>query len=296
MVIRTVLVSGLVMAAGAMAQPPDSPHGRGPGPRVVGAMAGMPGRAVKNAPFSADIVTESTQTLADGSHIKRTNTVKVYRDSEGRTRREQSLGNLSGLTAGSNGQSQVAFISDPVAGASYALDLTNRTATKSTMHQGGRGPGGPGQRGPGGPPNGAAPRGRPAPPADGQAGQGPQMGRFGGQGGPGVPGGRGRNRQNVRTESLGKQNIEGVLAEGTRTTMTIPAGEIGNEQPLAVVDETWYSSELQAVVLRKHSDPRQGETTTRYMNVSRSEPARIMFEPPADFKLSEPGRGRAAKQ
>jgi len=290
MVIRTVVLSGLVMAAGAMAQPPDALHGRGPGgpgPRMIGAMPGMQGRAVKNAPFSADIVTETTQTLADGSHIKRSSTVKVYRDSEGRTRREQSLGNLNGLTAGSGGaRSQVAFISDPVAGASYALDLTNRTATKSTMHQGQRGPG---SRGPGAPPDGAAPRVRP----DGQQGQngqqaqGPEVGRFGG---------RGRNRQNVRTESLGKQNIEGVLAEGTRTTMTIPAGEIGNEQPLQVVDETWYSSELQAVVLRKHSDPRQGETTTRYMNVSRTEPSRIMFEPPADFKLSEPGRGRAPKQ
>jgi hypothetical protein len=288
MVIRTVVLSGLVMAAGAMAQPPEGPHGRGPGgpggpgPRMVGAMPGMQGRAVKNAPFAADVVTETTQTLADGSHIKRTNTVKVYRDSEGRTRREQSLGNLNGLTAGSGAsQSQVAFIADPVAGASYALDLTNRTATKSTMHQGGRGPG---LRGPGAPPDGAAPRVRPAPPADGQSARGPQAGRFG------------HNRQNVRTESLGKQNVEGVLADGTRTTMTIPAGEIGNEQPLQVVDETWYSSELQTVVLRKHTDPRSGESVTRYMNVSRTEPSRILFEPPADFKLSDPGRGRASKQ
>ena len=35
---------------------------------------------------------------------------------------------------------------------------------------------------------------------------------------------------NAKTESLGKQNIGGVEAEGTKTTVTIPAGEIGNER------------------------------------------------------------------
>jgi len=105
---------------------------------------------------------------------------------------------------------------------------------------------------------------------------------------------RGRNGQNVKTESLGKQMIEGVQAEGTRTTMSIPAGQIGNEQPIQVVTETWYSPELQTVVLRKRSDPRSGETVTRYANISRAEPPRTFFEVPADFKMAERGgRGRA---
>ena len=78
--------------------------------------------------------------------------------------------------------------------------------------------------------------------------------------------------------------------------MTIPAGQIGNEQPLQVVTETWYSPELQTVVLRKRSDPRSGDTVTRYMNVSRTEPPRTMFEPPADFKISETGHPQWQRQ
>jgi len=79
------------------------------------------------------------------------------------------------------------------------------------------------------------------------------------------------NDQNFKTESLGKQTIEGVQADGRRTTMTIPAGQMGNEQPIQIVTETWYSADLQTVVLSKHSDPRNGDTVTKLMNVSRSE-------------------------
>jgi hypothetical protein len=61
-----------------------------------------------------------------------------------------------------------------------------------------------------------------------------------------------------------------VVAEGTRTTMTIPAGAIGNEQPIQVVTERRYSPELRTVVLSKRSDPLSGKTTTRLANLSRA--------------------------
>ena len=273
---RMTLIGALVLGAGLNAQPPGRGGGLGgPGGRFIGAEAGMPGRVVKNAPYSAEIVTETTQALPDGNRIKQSSTVRVYRDSEGRTRREQSLNNLNGLAPNSS-LPQVAFIHDPVGSASYALDLTKRTATKSGM---GRGPWG-GQGGNGGPsPMGR--RGDSGTPAPDAVGPRPMM--------------RGRANQNVKTESLGRQMIEGVQADGTRTTLSIPAGQIGNEQPIQVVTETWYSPELQTVVLRKRSDPRSGETVTRYTNVSRAEPPRTLFEVPADFKMSEisrPGRSR----
>src|SRR5262249_21143634 len=90
-----------------------------------------------------------------------------------------------------------------------------------------------------------------------------------------------------KTESLGTQTIEGVSAEGTRTTLTIPAGEIGNTLPIEVVDETWYSPELQITVMTKHRDPRSGENTYRLTNINRSEPDRSLFEVPADYTVSE---------
>jgi hypothetical protein len=90
-------------------------------------------------------------------------------------------------------------------------------------------------------------------------------------------------------ESLGRQTIEGVQAEGSRTTVTIPAGAIGNERPIQVVSERWYSPELQTLVMTRHSDPRFGETTYRLTNVSRSEPDHSLFEVPAGYKITDRG-------
>ena len=275
MSIRAIFIVGVTLVAAANAQQGrgrGGPGGPGPGPgaRFVGAEVGMTGRVVKNAPFSADIVTEATQVLPDGNRIKQSSTVRYYRDSEGRTRREQSLENLNRLAPNSN-LPQVAFVHDPVAGATYALNLDKRTYTK-TGRMGARAA------------EGGAEGARPM----------PRMSR--GPGGPPPPDGQPRpTRQNVKTESLGRQLVEGVPADGSRTTMTIPAGAIGNENPIQVVTETWYSPELQAYVLRKRSDPRSGDSVTRYTNIIRSEPGRTLFEPPADFKAIEM-RGPRMKQ
>jgi hypothetical protein len=216
-------------------------------------------------------VTETTQTLPDGNRIRQTNSSHYYRDSDGRTRREQSLGSLNGLAANSN-LPRAVFINDPVAHTNYALNPADKTARKSSWNP---------------------PQGRGARPAD-ASGDRPMPRREGVAAGQdaAVPGrGMRRGGQNVKTESLGRQSIEGVPADGTRTTMTIPAGQIGNEQPIQIVSETWYSPELQTVVLSKRSDPRSGETTFRLTNVSRGEPPRTLFEPPADFVVTESARG-----
>ena len=130
---RILTVGLLALAAGAQAQP----QGRGPANwRLVGAEAGRPGPVVKNAPFSADITTETTVALADGNHIRQTSSLRVYRDNEGRTRREQSLNNVGGLVSNPN-LPPVVFLNDPVAGVNYALIPSSRTGTRSAS--GGRG-------------------------------------------------------------------------------------------------------------------------------------------------------------
>src|SRR5207249_9818645 len=85
----------------------------------------------------------------------------------------------------------------------------------------------------------------------------------------------------LKTESLGTQTINSVTAQGTRYTRTIPAGQIGNEQPIIIVSERWYSPDLQIVVMSKRSDPRFGETTYQLTNLQRSEPAASLFQVPA---------------
>src|ERR1044071_3539422 len=201
---------GMLTVAAVCAQP-GPPPGRGPGgARFLGGEPGMPGRVVKNAPYSAEIVTETTQTLPDGNRIRQTSSSHYYRDSEGRTRREQSLNSLNGLAPNSN-LPRAVFINDPVSHTNYALNQTEKTASKSTWNP-------PQGRGLGGGP-------RPA----GVSGDGPGPRRQAEPGQEAAVQGRGmrRSSQNVKTESLGRQSIEGVLADGTRTTMTIPAGHIG---------------------------------------------------------------------
>jgi hypothetical protein len=90
-----------------------------------------------------------------------------------------------------------------------------------------------------------------------------------------------------RTETLGQQMVGGVPAEGTRTTMTIPAGAIGNERPIEIVDEQWYSPDLQMMVMTVHDDPRFGRSVYQVTNINRSEPASSLFEVPSDYRRVE---------
>ncbi|HUI55815.1 MAG TPA: hypothetical protein VLY04_12640 [Bryobacteraceae bacterium] len=245
-----ILVAGLlVLAAGVYAQEPG--RGRPGNWRFIGAEAGRPGPVVKNAPFSADVTTETTQVLADGNRIHRTSSQRLYRDSEGRTRREQSLESLGGLASNAN-LPPVVFINDPVAGVDYALSPASRTTTKTV-------------------------RGNPPQLPGNAPGPGRRMARIQSA----------ENPRTVKNEALGRQTIEGVAADGTRNTTIIPAGQVGNEQPIQIVTEAWYSPDLHVAVLIKRSDPRTGDTITRYTNINRSEPPHSLFEVPADYKISE---------
>jgi len=282
MLIQKVLIGVLAVAA-ANAQAPDPARGRGrfgnsPAPifdgsaRFLGAEPGRPGRVVKNAPYSADVITETTQVLPDGNHIRQISTVHVSRDSEGRTRSEQSLHTLGGLAPNAN-LPQVVFINDPVTSTNYALNPASRSATKSTWNR--------------------------SAVADRPMMRRPESGAIPNASNTVRGYRRGGTDPNLKTESLGRQTIEGLAADGTRTTQTILAGQIGNEQPIQVVTEIWYSPDLQTVVLSKRTDPRTGESVTRLASVSRSEPPHALFEVPPDFKVTEtagrPSRAAGAK-
>ncbi len=228
------------------------------------------GATVKNAPYSAQSVTETTQTLGDGNRIHRKTSSNLYRDSEGRTRHEESLGAIGPYTA-SPEPAQSIFINDPVANTNLILDTRNKTVRKlpapKMIGMMGAGAGGPG-------------------PVIAQRMQIADVGaenatiRILGQ----APM---TDDKNLQKESLGTQTIEGVLAEGTRTTVTIAAGAIGNDQPILIVSERWYSPELKTVVMSKRNDPRMGETVYRLTNINRSEPAASLFQAPPDYTVAD---------
>lgn len=89
------------------------------------------------------------------------------------------------------------------------------------------------------------------------------------------------------TESLGQQTIEGVAAEGKRTTTTIPAAAMGNQRPITTVIEEWFSPELQVTILSSTKDPRLGETTYRLTNIQRTEPPATLFTVPTDYTVKD---------
>ena len=268
---------------------------------VERAKVAVESRVTPGAPYSANAITESLQLLSDGNRISRKTTTRIYRDSEGRTRREQ----LS-----PDGQPQSVSISDPVAGTTFILHPTDRTASRTNVmlrmpsietattaagsvytvrtREAGSSVGGS-------EPSADAKRKREAETLAASGSPGAHAGTaiypasgavaLVGEGGvfTFAPSGV------TNKEDLGQQTIEGVIATGTRTTTTIPAGSIGNEQPIVIVSEQWFSSELQVLIMTKHSDPRTGETSYRLSNVVQTEPARTLFEVPGDYKIQESG-------
>jgi hypothetical protein len=233
------------------------------------------GPTVKGAPYSAQAVNEMVQELADGNRITSTSSSMLYRDSQGRERREESSG----------GTVRSVFITDPVEGVNYTLMPKSKEAHKS----GQRNVGFSYSTGTGG----GIGAGRGLGPimtetktfVINSSGGGPETFFFSNQE---------VNSSKVKpvVENLGTQTMEGVSAEGTRTTITIPAGQIGNSLPLVTVTERWYSPDLQVTVMNKRSDPRTGTTTYKLTNVNRSEPAPTLFEVPSDYTVTSTGEIR----
>jgi hypothetical protein len=281
----------LVLAASCCALAQDSGSGSGnmtyrvagqAGPAgpvtavAFGAIAGS-GGVVAGAPYFATITNESMQTLADGTHITQSSSGMTARDSQGRTRQDAPLpaiGNLSAADA-----PHLVFLQDPVAGASYTLNLTDKTAWK----------------GPVPPPGAGAPSmmistntvfvhsasGVPLPPPPSPDSPAPST-MF-------IQKRLAESEGDVTTENLGSQTMEGVQVTGVRTTRTIAVGIIGNDRPNSIVTEVWTSPELKTIVLSKRNDPRMGEQTFKLTNIQRGEPDASLFVVPSDFKVTEGG-------
>nr|MBO2514720.1 hypothetical protein [Gammaproteobacteria bacterium] len=264
--------------------------------RVLSGEARVVGEPVTGKPYCADSITETIQTLADGNRIVSTNTSRICRDSAGRTRQEQTLARLGAWSAG-DPPTTIITIDDPVEKVSWFLDPRTRTARQLRPHRfdvvmentevtqqgvlsnrivsrrfppaAETAPHAPAEIEPAAPMIAAGPIARSV-----EIGLAPSM--------------------DVRTEDLGEQIIQGVRARGTRQVQTIAAGAIGNEWPIEIVTETWYSDELETLMSRRTSDPRFGETTYRLGNVTRDEPPAAPFRVPQDYEITSTGGASSA--
>lgn len=268
----------------ALLMPPnnEADEGQEAQQKVVLELVAADAEVVKGKPYSADTSTETMQTLVDGNRIVHRTVSKVYRDSDGRTRREQTFGNVD--PEHPSPHEVKVFVDDPVNGTAFVLDPGSKSADKvqrtrkflderngeddgtrimfKTMNDSEVGE---------------------------QSAPGRMMVKFRDEhsGNPNavvtqMP----DEKRDVVKEDLGTRNIEGVECSGTRQTITIPAGAIGNEKPIAIVTETWFAPAIAAVVESTTDDPRYGKTTYQLTNVQLSEPARSLFEPPTNFKVN----------
>jgi hypothetical protein len=276
-----VFGAALVLSAGlAEAQEPPLPppgadvmiHGGGPGGdfmappmgeriELLGFEGMHGGKVVTGVPFSAVAISETSRTLADGNHISRKTQMNLFRDGQGRVRKEVTLPAIGPLATSGQPKSFV-LINDPVAQKNFMLHPDEKTAEKMGKPRGGmRGP----IRG--------EMRGAWKDKAESWEAKAVASGNF-------------------KKEDLGTQMIAGVSAQGTRYTRTIPAGQIGNEKPITIVSEHWYSSDLQMTLMSKRSDPQFGETTYTLTNIQRAEPAASLFAVPSDYTVQEGHMGR----
>ncbi len=299
-------------------------------------------RVTKGAPYCADAVHETIQPLADGNRIVRSQSTRMCRDGEGRTRQEVER----------DGH-RVVYLRDPVAKESWVLDADKKTARKF----GGAGAGidsaawqvyadqmrewaqkvkaqvrervsadGTPPAAPAVAPQAPVP---PVPPTPVVLSQSDRTTKDA----------QGRERREVRIEvlrvdaphpmapmapmapmhgplpplpdvqappavmaramvfaprgpgaqsTLGSKEIEGVKANGERTTWTIEAGKVGNEKPIVITRDVWTSPDLMLTIASRNFDPRSGESNYRLQNLKRGEPDAALMKVPTDYTQTRP--------
>jgi len=209
------------------------------------------GKVVTNAPFSAQVMRETIQVLSDGTRVDQKETDSIARDSVGRTRQEITLPAIGPLAA--SGQApHIAFIRDPAAGKDYTIYIMNedKKTVIAFSH-----------------PAGASEPGRRLMKQKMNSGENP----------------------NVQTVSLGTKTMDGLTVQGTRRIRTIPVGQIGNDKPIVITRDEWYSPDLQMVISSTRSDPRFGTTTYQLANINRADPPQSLFMVPPDYTVTPGG-------
>lgn len=247
----------------------------------LGGQIGLPEQTevVSGHPYTAQATTEIKQTLGNGSHITQKSEASVGRDSKGRTFRVQTLNAIGpwtfvsgGLTSGDQHESPptITTIFDPVS--KIHIDFTDNPKRAHVI---------------------------PLPDLDGPstfsvstAGGASAMYFAGGTTGGAVYGAQRRmdtpppsQMKEPEAEQLGEKNIEGLKATGKRTRITIPANTIGNDSPIEITHETWYSPELKLLLRSTQSDPRFGETTYTLTKIVPDEPNPKLFQVPAGYTV-----------
>jgi hypothetical protein len=237
---------------------------------IVPLSFGVMGHVVKSAPYWADEVSESSRVLGDGTHIRQQSQVTVYRDSEGRVRRESPTESTiwdpvadviisllpKTMTAIQSpiGKAFTKVTSDNATVAQLQKLTAELEASRKMMVNGN--------------------------PVDTQTADvmKEKLDRA-------MASVSKNSHSQTIWENLGQKSMEGVTIEGTRGTTTIETGAIGNDRPIRSTVERWSSSELQITMMQTTNDPRSGEETLRLVNIHRGEPSLDLFRVPPGYQV-----------
>lgn len=254
---------------GAIAGPSDSLHEASLPRSFNTAIREFENRRVTGEPFSAQLTIETIQRLPDQPDRPVTMNYLIARDPEGRVRREdqsETHSNSAEIT-----KSKMVFINDFVAGLNYVLEPQRQFGTVSPLKSGGD-------------KNvNAVDINSPRPKTDNRDQTLPQ-GDLSKMAGADLV--RAGNPRPVTT-SLGRRDLEGLEVEGTKVTTTNPVGALGNSKKIIIVEERWYSPELETMVLIKHFDPRFGDSSYRLSSISRNQPSAQLFVIPTEYKTNK---------
>jgi hypothetical protein len=288
--ILALLLSSI--AAPGLAEETTGPEAKGhPGSITVAPDGTLIARMqpVRNAPYSAHAIRERQQALADGNQINdRRRPTAYYRDSAGRTRQE---------IMNDKGELQTVTINDPVANLTWILKPQEKVAIRIDRNNGAMLPIERRKTRDGMDevivrrvervnPDAHQPTQEDVriqvPKATADNGLGMRLAPLANA----IDDARWSSK--TVTKDLGSRDFGGIRAEGRLRSYEIPAGAIGNRNPIVVSDETWTAPDLQVTVYTKHSDPRSGDVVFRLENVKREEPAAALFTVPADYTVRGP--------
>lgn len=208
-------------------------------------------RSFSGCPFSAKVEITHTQTLGDGSHIVTEAKALIARDSTGRVRYESTT--IKDTDQEASGQLTLIEIYDPMAGFSYFILPFRNAAWRTRLNV-------------------------PAPTVD-------DLPRRFSTNDAVVSSTATDPREKFVVEDLGSRQMLGVLATGTKSTRTIPAGVEGNDRELTVTNESWISTKLGFILLRETSDPRSKDIEMRVTSLQQSEPDPTLFQVPVGYTI-----------
>ncbi len=214
-------------------------------------------RAVAGAPFSADVISQSTQFQADGTPVTQETHGKMFRDSAGRTRSETEL---QSSAAGVESRRFVTIV-DPMQGTSIVLDVAAKSATVFHL---------------------------PAAPAisanKANVTATTQVGRA-----------SVRQFTLPGTEDLGGMMLEGFAVTGTRRSGASAASAAKSALP-NIVTESWFSKELKVDLLVSRQGPKSDSRTTRLTNITPGELDLTVFQVPADYTVRDNTQSKGVTQ